>query len=203
MELAPHRKLHNLAAPGRKWWKEHGREQALIYLVGVLDLSYPETAKRLGTTPGSICGKANRLGIGKGPRTRERCADAIFLKPTAKPSKLVPHAAPDHVYAKVIKRHDDEAARRVGIPMHKLEDRHCRFPIGDPANNHYCGFTRKRGAYCQHHADRCFSNKSPESHDHQPLQAPKGWQIRGRHLTQHCDPVDARSFELAELANAT
>lgn len=39
-----------------------------------------------------------------------------------------------------------------------LEDHHCRFPIGEGEDFHFCGMKRTQGLpYCEPHAVKCFT----------------------------------------------
>ena len=62
---------------------------------------------------------------------------------------------------------------RTGVAMDKLEDFHCRWPLGDPATPQFrfCGDRKVFGkSYCQHHLERAY-NKMPRIY-RRPVERP-------------------------------
>jgi hypothetical protein len=129
-------------------WRNQDNLDDLRRMVMGGDLTYPDIAKKLGTTTGSVCAKVHRLGIGRG----QRIPDKSFLKR----GKSAFQNDPDH--PKVMARQAAEAKTFAGKTV-SLEDRHehqCCYVIGDPTKRQMCGQRRTRGPYCAEHAKVCF-----------------------------------------------
>ncbi len=125
-----------------------------------LGIPYPDIAQRLGITVGSVCGKVHRLGIGKGPPKPDR----LFIRPKSKQ----PPTEPDAAFFEIMERQQAEVAYRgnATIALEALEDHHCRYVIGEPADGRLCGVKRHDGTpYCEDHARGCYSPVTVETRE--------------------------------------
>lgn len=139
-------------------WRSNAAVDTLRRYVD-MRVPYPDIARRLGTTTGSVCGKVHRLKIGKGPRDPDR----LYVK-ASKAKK--PQLTPDAAYFAIMERQKEEAEARQGltIALETSEDHHCRYVIGDPAHRQLCGIRRVAGTpYCEEHGALCLSTLSTES----------------------------------------
>ena len=116
-------------------------------------LSASQIARVLGSvTRNAVIGKVHRLGLAgrAGPARAERPR-------TAMPRKASAHAAaplPPVVEEDPITLADGNFATVLTI-----NDRMCKWPIGDPADNefHFCGHKPKLGSpYCEAHARKAY-----------------------------------------------
>jgi GcrA cell cycle regulator len=126
----------------------------------------------------AVIGKLNRLGISDAQRVRNPDA-----KPGPRPGKSASHLLEKRLRAKAAKPVGPKSAglwepdaepfvppkEELEIPLAErktvetLEDRHCRWPIGDPqqADFYFCGRGKVPGLpYCEHHARRAFQPPS-------------------------------------------
>jgi GcrA cell cycle regulator len=76
---------------------------------------------------------------------------------TGAPAMAKPHqiAAAGSAMAEVLARMDAQSALKSTVSLLELNERSCRWPIGDPTHENfgYCGDRRVRGAYCDVHAE--------------------------------------------------
>jgi hypothetical protein len=129
-------------------WKNEHNVNELRRLVE-LDVHYPDIARKLKTTVGSVCAKVHRLGIGKGQRVPQ---PSLYYRPaTAK-------FATDPNYPKIMARQETEAAEFEGrtVALEDCHDKGCHYVIGDPTKRQVCGRPRARGHFCAQHAKVCF-----------------------------------------------
>lgn len=129
-----------VTTPTKTWTGE--RVEALTELVRQR-IPYPEISERLQISLGAICGKVYRLGIGHGGEMERR--------------RQVTIAPPTGEYADVLRRQAFEASYRTRyVTLEDLEAHHCRFVLGEPNEQRYCGATRVPGlSYCDEHRRRC------------------------------------------------
>lgn len=199
MELATQHVTPNRG--GNRWWKMEDREPRLQHLVE-LKVPYPDIAGRLGTSTGAICGKVSRMGIGKGP-----LAKPTFVKPAVR-TPVALEADSDHAH--IIARQQAEASTRHGVQLEDLEEHHCRFVLGEPAEMRFCGAPKarwegkKRSAYCPFHDKRCRSIVGVDTRDRIAAAVPAtvraGFAQRHNNWTppQHRFVVDVRSLEVTD-----
>lgn len=162
-----------------------------------LRIPYPDIGRRFGVSTGAVCGKVNRLGIGKGPHKPDR----LFMraKKSAKPT-LVPDAA----HFEIMERQEGEAQRRQGttIILEASEDHHCRYVIGDPTRRQLCGVRRYSGSpYCEEHARLCSSQVAPTTRDTLGAHA----RSRGQGfalLANFCGAVPSRTIDVRTFEEA-
>lgn len=145
---------------GPLWWKTQDRETRLQQKIRS-GMKYEDIAAELGTSLGSICAKANRLGINRGGpecgRGRGQPPQPFFWH--GKPVSEAREPA-DGVYLEIEARQKAEADFRgsVTVSLVDSDDHHCRFVIGDPTKGRICGVRRKPGSfYCKEHHARCTS----------------------------------------------
>ena len=138
MELA-----FNNYKPGAKW---SGMQTNLVTALIESRVPYPEIARRCGISVGAVCGKANRLGIGKG------CKEAQQARRTS--TSVAP---PDSINIQILEAQEQEAAQRQDfVLLEDLEDGHCQFVLGDPVHGKHCGRKQANGSvYCPEHKSRC------------------------------------------------
>ena len=171
---------------GARWWKADGswREQRLRQRIGEGYL-YDEIASELGCTVGMVCGKADRMRVGRGAEKRP----LAILWP--KRQEVAPRE-PDPSFLSISARQRHEAGCRGALTVHleKLESHHCRFVIGDPAERRFCGVRRKSGSsYCPEHAERCSGQLTAVERDARAqCFVGRGWQHRGTKA-----PMNSRS----------
>lgn len=119
-----------------------------------------QIAKALGVTKNSIIGKVHRLcltarpsPIKKAPAKAEKkqapaTKPATTAKATKKPTKPVKEPAP------VVEK-TETFVEETNIPLVKLDNHTCRWPLGDPRDDDFCfcGKRIKTGqTYCEEHA---------------------------------------------------
>ena len=132
-------------------WSEDRVEQ--LKTLWTEGLSASQIARALGgVTRNAVIGKVHRLGLAgrAGPPRAERPRNAV-------PRKAAVHIsvpAPQIVEEDPIQLEDGNFATVLTI-----NDRMCRWPIGDPAENefHFCGHKPKFGSpYCEAHARKAY-----------------------------------------------
>ncbi len=140
MELAIH--THK---PGATW---SGERTDLLKALIAKRIPYSEISRRTGLSLGAICGKASRLGIGPG------CATLNQRHNYQAPSKFT--ADREHFVITAAMEAEAREWRGKKIAGADLEDDHCRFVLGDPAQGWHCGSPRVPGkSYCRTHSERC------------------------------------------------
>ena len=132
------------------WTDERVEQLKALWAEG---LSASQIARVLGNVSrNAVIGKVHRLGLAgrAGPARAERPRSAM-------PRKSVVHVAapaPPIVEEDPIKLEDGNFATVLTI-----NDRMCRWPIGDPSENefHFCGHKPKFGSpYCEAHARKAY-----------------------------------------------
>ena len=123
-----------------------GKEVNLLSAWTAQRVPYEEQARRLGRTLGSVCGKVDRMGIGLGLCDDQRSRQESPC-----------WAEPDAAHHSILHRQEMEAdARTDTVALADLEDKHCRFVLGDPAKARCCGHKRVPGkSYCNAHVALC------------------------------------------------
>ena len=132
------------------WTDEQVEQLKSLWAEG---LSASQIARALGgVTRNAVIGKVHRLGLAgrAGPARAERPRSSISHK------SVVRMAAPEPeiVEEDPIKLDDGNFATVLTI-----NDRMCRWPIGDPSENefHFCGRKPKSGSpYCEAHARKAY-----------------------------------------------
>jgi GcrA cell cycle regulator len=132
------------------WTDERVEQLKSLWAEG---LSASQIARALGgVTRNAVIGKVHRLGLAgrAGPARAERPRSSISHK------SVVRMAAPEPeiVEEDPIKLNDGNFATVLTI-----NDRMCRWPIGDPSENefHFCGRKPKSGSpYCEAHARKAY-----------------------------------------------
>jgi len=132
------------------WTEERVEQLKALWAEG---LSASQIARVLGNVSrNAVIGKVHRLGLAgrAGPARAERPRSSV-------PRKSVVHAAvaaPPIVEEDPIKLEDGNFATVLTI-----NDRMCRWPIGDPSENefHFCARKPKSGSpYCEAHARKAY-----------------------------------------------
>ena len=156
-----------------------------------LDIRYPEIARRLKTSLGSVCAKVHRLGIGKGPRIPQ----SSYHKPL---SCKAFETDPDH--AKVMARQAAEAKAFAGrtVALEDCGERGCHYVIGDPTKRQVCGQPRTRGCYCAEHAQVCFPSPGKMSFRLNYKNRNRPTVTRFGKPQHRIMTVDARDFEVID-----
>lgn len=192
--------LATVEAPrGARWWKAENREDRLRHRIRS-GMKYEDIAVDLGTSLGSVCAKADRLGIGRGQPPQP-----FFWhgKPTSEAKEPT-----DGVYQEIEARQKAEAEFRDGLTISLVDsdDHHCRFVIGDPAKGRICGVRRKPGSfYCKEHHARCASshplegrNACGEAASQRPNVIKLSSRPRASDISAPLFPVDVRTFDVID-----
>ena len=126
-----------------------------------------QIAKVLNVTKNSIIGKVHRLCLTARPSPIKKSNNSTPEKKTPKASKTPKSTTPSKpATEKVIKETKKEAAietqkpaqpvvEETNIPLVKLDNHTCRWPLGDPKDDDFCfcGKRIKTGqTYCEEHA---------------------------------------------------
>ena len=125
-------------------------------------LTTNEIAKELGVSKNSIVGKVHRLNLTSRPSpikkkddeeliTEEQIQDETAPKTVEKEVKTKPEKLPEPVLPTV----SSELKKRKCIKLCELDSHTCRWPIGDPKDDHFCFCGNKVRAgqtYCDEHA---------------------------------------------------
>lgn len=131
-----------------------------------------QIAKALNVTKNSIIGKVHRLCLTARPSPIKKAPGAKADKKTAgaaKPAKeeknkKSPVSSPLSVSdEKVSGSAENKAAEETNIPLVKLDNHTCRWPLGDPRDDDFCfcGKHVKTGqTYCEEHAAVAYVNKA-------------------------------------------
>ena len=121
-----------------------------------------QIAKALNVTKNSIIGKVHRLcltarpsPIKKSPaKAEKKTAAAPAPKAPAKTPAAKSHAKPVKEPAPVVEK-AEPVVEETNIPLVKLDNHTCRWPLGDPRDDDFCfcGKRIKTGqTYCEEHA---------------------------------------------------
>ena len=132
------------------WSEERTATLKKLWLEG---LSASQVARQLGgVSRSAVIGKVHRLGLAgrAGPARAERPRSSISHK------SVVRIAAPEPVIVE-----EDPITLDDGnfATVLTINDRMCRWPIGDPSENefHFCGRKPKSGSpYCEAHARKAY-----------------------------------------------
>lgn len=141
----------------------------------IAGLSCSQIAQRIGgITRNAVIGKLHRLGLsGRSPklpraariqrrmannakRTRlaMRLSNVDLLNAARIRSGLKPKNFLTDIYVQQPAPRPDDIARVASVT--DLEDRHCKYPVGEPTQG-FCGITREPGSpYCVGHHQLCF-----------------------------------------------
>ena len=132
------------------WTEERVEQLKTLWTDG---LSASQIARALGgVTRNAVIGKVHRLGLAgrAGPARAERPRHSASHKSVARMAA----SEPEIVEQEPVKLDDGNFATVLTI-----NDRMCRWPIGDPAENefHFCGRNPKSGSpYCEAHARKAY-----------------------------------------------
>ena len=144
-----------------------------------------DIAKSLGggVTRNAVIGKAHRLKLSVGVASRVTAEPpsgvpgvvVTKIKKVSKPRSLLralPPLPPSDALPRTVINRDttprpiDVARRSEGVPVTKVGERHCRWPIGDPRSPEFrfCGCEAQEGLpYCAHHARVAYQTVSRRS----------------------------------------
>jgi GcrA cell cycle regulator len=126
-----------------------------------------QIAKALNVTKNSIIGKVHRLCLTARPSPIKKTEEAEKALPEeAQEEKTVKKCAPKEAKVKKIKKETpvvsekasktvDENVEELNIPLVKLDNHTCRWPLGDPRDDDFCfcGKRIKTGqTYCEEHS---------------------------------------------------
>ena len=121
-----------------------------------------QIAKALNVTKNSIIGKVHRLCLTARPSPIKKTSEKAEKKPAAapkapKPAKSVAKAAPEKPVKDCCEsaKAPEPAVEETNIPLVKLDNHTCRWPLGDPRDDDFCfcGKRVKTGqTYCEEHA---------------------------------------------------
>ena len=132
------------------WTEERVEQLKALWTEG---LSASQIARVLGeVTRNAVIGKVHRLGLAgrAGPRRSDRPRHSSSHRSVAR----APAVEPEIVEEDPIVLDDGSFATVLTI-----NDRMCRWPIGDPSENefHFCGRNPKAGSpYCEAHARKAY-----------------------------------------------
>jgi GcrA cell cycle regulator len=176
-----------------------GPQEDLLRKLAGEGLSGSQIAARLGKTRSAVCGKAWRFGLCLGGMPaaggitvvrvrRKRAAANRNRKDKAQGRKQRPWqplpVTPANAEGHVARLRPDTFTPRIYPPapehqrksIHEIEERHCKWPIGDPlqAGFHFCGAEAVPGKpYCLEHC--CVAFEMPKVrkpiHDPTPVHA--------------------------------
>ena len=142
------------------WTDERVEQLKSLWTEG---LSASQIARALGgVTRNAVIGKVHRLGLaGRATPTR---SDRPRLPSAPRVSMRAPHVPePPVVEEDPITLDDGNHATVLTI-----NDRMCRWPIGDPSENefHFCGRKPKNGSpYCEAHARKAYQPQQQQRRD--------------------------------------
>lgn len=124
-----------------------------------------QIAKVLNVTKNSIIGKVHRLCLTARPSPIKKSENSEDKKKTSKPAKVEKNKTKETPSkpAKCVKKTPIEEPQKpatpvieeTNIPLVKLDNHTCRWPIGDPKDEDFCfcGKRIKTGqTYCEEHA---------------------------------------------------
>lgn len=123
-----------------------------------------QIAKALNVTKNSIIGKVHRLCLTARPSPIKKVSAKEISKstPTVKQNKSIKTTKKDRMPAKEVSAKETVEkipaalpAEEVNIPLVKLDNHTCRWPLGDPRDDDFCfcGKRVKTGqTYCEEHA---------------------------------------------------
>lgn len=138
---------------------EEQRKQ--IASLNALGVSYLETASRLGLASTTVQRIAAELGL-KRARQQGRPGAGGSTRPPPRPQAERPVlSTPERIAALFSEGYQGQKAR---VSLFELKDGMCKFPIDDPEVSavRYCGDRAEEGgAYCAHHAARCYNETPP------------------------------------------
>lgn len=133
------------------YWSEEAIE-ALKELIVNPDLSYEKIGNdpRINKPRGAVCGKVNRLKIGRAaaqpPRRARRPVRPVPIRP------MIPSMAQTGDFKSIMQAHAAVAAERSLIALVDLGESDCHFVYGDPRESAevYCGAPAAPGLrYCR------------------------------------------------------
>lgn len=129
------------------------------------NMSIRTIAKEVGTTPGTISGKLDRLNVRRSfsrellvGRNRQQAKLQRKQRPAVAPAPVAPKFSAE-TFELPAQRIDDVARK----PFTSLEPGDCRWPIGDPRNHGEFGFCALPASpgrpYCDDHCRRATTSR--------------------------------------------
>ena len=104
-----------------------------------------EISEIIGRSRAGVIGRARRGGWVK------------MLKPKESPKEKPNKPKKEKPVVVFVKKEVKKPELVKHVKGFDLKEHHCRFVIGDPKNNIYCGSRKNRGSYCKQHALVCFT----------------------------------------------
>lgn len=119
-----------------------------------------QIAKALNVTKNSIIGKVHRLCLTARPSPIKKFDEikekkAVKAGTTAKSAKTSQTSAEKATMEKDVKSTTNTAFEKTNIPLVKLDNHTCRWPLGDPRDDDFCFCGKKvrtGQTYCEEHA---------------------------------------------------